>query len=136
MIDADSLARLALFADLSWPQLQDVSHTVDEEFFPAGTNILRLGVTGNAFYVIVDGAAAVSIAGRERTRLPAGEFFGEISILTGEPPGADVRAVTDMRCAVLPGPALRELLLKHPHVALRMLEAGARRLRATNEWLS
>jgi CRP-like cAMP-binding protein len=137
MIDAHSLARLTLFADLSGPELVEVAEQMDEERYPREARILREGLSGAAFHVIVDGVAAVLIAGTERARLGAGEFFGEVSILTGEPVGADVVAASDdVRCAVLPGPELRGLLLLHPPVALRMLEQDARRLQATNRWLS
>ena len=137
MIDADSLARLALFSDLGGPKLQAVAEQMDEERFPRGTRVLREGLSGNAFYVIVDGLAAIVIAGQERAHLGAGEFFGEVSIFTGEPVLADIVAASDdLRCAVLPGAELADLLMRHPPVALRMLEMGARRLRTTNQWLS
>ena len=135
MIDVDSLSRLALFADLTRPQLEAVAHAVNEERYAKGMRILREGLSGSAFYVIVEGEASVQIGGEERARLHAGQFFGEVSILTGEPAGADVVAVSDeLRCAVLPGPQLKPLLLEYPHLALRMLEADARRLRAANLW--
>ena len=135
MIDPESLARLALFADLAAPQLEAVAHTLDEERHPRDARVLRQGLSGNAFYVILDGAAAVRIEEVERARLHAGDFFGEVSILTGEAVGADVVVISEqLHCAMLPGPDLRPLLLEHPHVAVRMLEIGARRLRSANLW--
>jgi CRP-like cAMP-binding protein len=135
MVDVDSLARLALFADLAAPELEAIAHAVDEERHSRGTKILRAGLSGNAFYVILDGEAAVIVDGTERARLRAGDFFGEISILTGVPVIADVLSESEeLRCAVLPGPNLKPLLLQHPQIAIRMLELGARRLRATTLW--
>ena len=79
----------------------------------------------------------MAVGDAERARLHPGDFFGEISILTGEATGADVTAVTEeLRCASLPGSELRRLLLEHPMIAVRMLEAGARRLRSANLWAS
>jgi CRP-like cAMP-binding protein len=135
VVDVDSLARLALFADLTAPQLEAIAHAVDEERYDRATKVLRAGLSGNSFYVILDGEAVVIVDGAERARLRAGDFFGEISILTGVPIIADVVAETEeLRCAVLPGPELKPLLLHHPHIAIRMLELGARRLRATTLW--
>jgi CRP-like cAMP-binding protein len=135
MVDSDSLARLALFADLAAPQLDAVANLLEEERHPRGTRVLRQGLSANSFYVILEGDAAVSIDGEERARLRPGEFFGEISILTGETVGADVVVMNEeLRCAVLSGPELKPLLLSHPSVAVRMLELGARRLRAANLW--
>jgi CRP-like cAMP-binding protein len=135
MVDSDSLARLALFADLAAAQLDAVANLLDDERYPRGTRVLRQGLSGNSFYVILEGDVAVSIDGEQRARLRPGEFFGEISILTGEPVQADVVVMNEeLRCAVLSGPELKPLLLRHPSVAVRMLELGARRLRAANLW--
>lgn len=130
----ERLAQLALFADLRWPELEAIAHTFDEEVFAQGQRVLRQGITGGAFYVIVEGDAAVVIDGQERARLGRGDFFGEISVLLGGVPIADVRAETLLRCLVLPGPELEGFLLEHPPVMLRMLQAVARRLRDASRW--
>jgi CRP-like cAMP-binding protein len=131
----ESLARLALFADLTRPQLVSVAHAFEEEVFPAGKRVLREGFSGSAVYLILDGDARVEI-GDVQVRLGRGEFFGEISVLTGEPPSADVVAETMLRCLVVPGPELEPFLLDHPPVMLRMLQAEARRVRDTSRWES
>ena len=129
---ADALARLALFADLGRPELESVAHTFDEDVFGEGQRVIRQGLEGSGFYLILEGDARVVIDGEERARLGRGEFFGEISLLTGEAPTADVVATTVLRCLVVPGPQLKGFLLEHPTVMLRMLEAEARRLRSAN----
>jgi CRP-like cAMP-binding protein len=130
----ERLAQLALFADLRWPELEAVAHTFDEEVFAEGQRVLRQGISGGAFYVILEGEAAVAIDGEDRARLGRGEFFGEISALIGSVPIADVRAETLLRCLVLPGPQLEAFLLDHPTVMLRMLQAVSRRLRDVSRW--
>jgi CRP-like cAMP-binding protein len=130
----ERLAQLALFADLRWPELESIAHTFDEEVFAQGQRVLRQGMTGGAFYVIVEGEAAVVIDGQERARLGRGDFFGEISVLLGGVPMADIRAETLLRCLVLPGPQLEAFLLEHPLVMLRMLQAVSRRLRDASRW--
>jgi len=139
-MDADEiveiLASFSLFADLSRADLQAVSHTFEEESFAEGQRILRQGFSGTGFYVILHGEAAGVIDGRDRLRLARGDFFGEISILLGEPPNADVTALTPLICIVLPGNQLTEWLAANPMVTLRMLQAEVRRLRATSRWRS
>ena len=125
----ERLAQLTLFADLRWPELEAVAHTFEEEVFGPGTRVLRQEISGGAFYVIVEGEAAVIVDGQERARLGRGDFFGEITALTGGVPVADVRAETLLRCLALAGPQLEVFLLEHPTVMLRMLQAEARRLR-------
>jgi CRP-like cAMP-binding protein len=128
------LAELALFADLSWPELERVSHTFDEEAFEPGRRVLRQGLSGSSLYIVLDGSASVHIDGEEVGRLGRGDFFGEISVLIGEPPTADVHAETLLRCLVVPGTMLEPFLLEHPPVMLRMLKAEARRVRGASRW--
>jgi CRP-like cAMP-binding protein len=132
----DILAGLSLFGDLPRPQLEAVAHTFDEDFFPEGQRILRQGFTGTGFYVIVEGEAAVRVNGEDLARLSRGDFFGEISVLLGEPPTADVIALAPLRCLVLPGSQLEQFLVGNPRVAFRMVQTLARRLRSTIQWRS
>jgi CRP-like cAMP-binding protein len=128
---ADELSPLALFADLSRPQLDAVAHAFEEVWFGEGERILREGLTGSGFYVILDGEVAVRTGGRDAAILGRGDFFGEVSALLGEPPSADVVALHSMRCLHLSGPGLHDFLLAHPAVMYRMLLDQTRRLRTT-----
>jgi CRP-like cAMP-binding protein len=130
----EALARLSLFADLTHPQLEAVAHSFDEEVFAEGQRVIRQDVTGGGFYVILEGEAKVVIDGQERARLSPGDFFGELSLLTDEPPAADVIATSVLRCLLIPDNELKAFLLKQPSVMYRMLQIEARRLRAANVW--
>lgn len=130
----EALARLSLFADLTHPQLEGLAHSFDEEVFAEGQRVIRQDVTGGGFYVILDGEAKVVIDGQERARLGRGDFFGELSLLTDEPPAADVIATSVLRCLLIPDNELKVFLLKQPSVMYRMLQIEARRLRAANVW--
>jgi CRP-like cAMP-binding protein len=133
---ADTIAGYALFADLTTPQLQAVAHTFEERWYPDGERVLRQDLTGSGFYIVIDGACSIQVDGEERARLSRGDFFGEVSILLGEPPVADVVAIGPLRCLVLAGPAVEGFLVAHPRVMYRMLQASARRLRNANRWRS
>jgi CRP-like cAMP-binding protein len=132
----DSLAQLTLFSDLSRPELESVAHTVEEEVFGEGQRVLRQGLSGSSFYVILEGTAAIEIDGEEPWTLGPGDFFGEVSALGGEPPTADVVAKTMLRCVIVSGPELEEFLLQRPQLLLRLLKAETRRLRSALEWRS
>ena len=132
----DLLGQLTLFADLSRPQLEAVAHTFEEEWFSSGQRVVRQGFTGGGFYVIIEGEAAVNVDGQQRARLGRGDYFGEISVLLGEPPTADVVALGPLRCLVLGGPELEGLLLAYPRFMLRMLMTESRRVRNANLWRS
>jgi CRP-like cAMP-binding protein len=123
-----SLSGLALFADLSGPELEAIADPELERRFGAGERILRKGLSGAAFYVILEGEAAVEIEGLEPRTLRRGDFFGEVSTLLNCRPGADVVARTDLHCLEIPGPRLEQFLLSYPHVTYRMLQTVTRRL--------
>jgi CRP-like cAMP-binding protein len=133
---AESLSRFNLFADLDRAELEAIADPDGERSFSAGERIMRRGMSGTGFYVILDGEAIVKIGDDELNRLRPGEFFGEISTLLGEPLTADVIAQTPMRVLEIPGPKLEAFLLRYPRVMYRMLLTEARRLQETLAWRS
>jgi CRP-like cAMP-binding protein len=132
----DTIASFALFADLPDPRLESIVHTFEEVMFAEGEKVLRQGLTGSGFYVILEGSVEVRIDGTARSTLHRGDFFGEVSILLGEPPTADIVALSPLNCLLLGPAAVSPFLLAHPPVMFRMLQAQARRLRNANRWRS
>ena len=130
----DTIAGFALFADLTTPQLEQVARTFEETWFPEGTRILRQGISGSGFYVILEGTAAIRIDGVDRQLLKPGEYFGEISSLLGENPVADIVAQTQLHCLALSADRLEAFLMAHPRVMFRLLQGEARKLRITTRW--
>jgi CRP-like cAMP-binding protein len=130
----DILGRLTLFADFSRPELEAVAHTVDEEMFAEGQRVLRQGLSGSGFFVILEGNATIHVNGEARWTLGPGDFFGETSLLTGGTPTADVVATSLLRCAVVPGPEFEQFLLARPRFLYRLLQAEADRLRSALAW--
>jgi CRP-like cAMP-binding protein len=131
-----AIAGFGLFADLTGPQLEEVVHTFDEAWFGQGERILRQGVSGSGFYVIVEGVAVIRVNGVERSSLKAGDYFGEISGLLGDLPVADIVASQPLRCLVLPAAQLETFLTAHPRIMYRLLQGEARKLKHTTTWLS
>jgi CRP-like cAMP-binding protein len=131
-----TIASFALFADLTGPQLEEVVHTFDEAWFGEGERILRQGVSGSGFYVIIEGSAVIRVNGLDRSTLNAGDYFGEISCLLGDVPVADIVASHALRCLVLPASQLEGFLTAHPRVMFRLLQGEARKLKHTTAWLS
>jgi CRP-like cAMP-binding protein len=125
---SDTLGGLAMFADLSRPELERVAHALEERYFAQDERVLREGLGGSAFYIILEGEAAVIAAGKRINTLGRGDFFGEVSVLLGEAPTADIVATRALRCLVLPGVLLKEFLQTNPRVSYRMLVAEARKL--------
>lgn len=133
---ADILAGFALFGDLQTPQLLGVAGTFEEQFYTQGEKVLRQGLTASGFYIILEGTADVTIDGVKRSELFRGDFFGEVSILLGEAPTADIVATQPLRVLVMPPAAVEPFLLTYPKVMYRMVQVQARRLRNANRWRS
>jgi CRP-like cAMP-binding protein len=132
----DVLSSLTLFSDLPAAELESVAHIVDERRFAEGERILRQGVSGSGFYIILAGEAIIRVDGKDYGKLGRGDFFGEISALLGDPPVADIVAGHELHCAIIPGPELELFMVGHPKVMFRMLQSEARKLRTATRWRS
>ena len=108
---AAQLGRLGIFADLTEAQLRDVAAELDERSFPEGGWVLRQGETGTGLFIVVDGEVGVVIDDEERATLATGSFFGEVSVLLGEPVTADIVVRKPLRCLVIPPQRAEEFLL-------------------------
>jgi len=133
---ADTIAGFALFADLTTPQREHIVDTFSEQWFAAGDKVLRQGLTGSGLYIVLEGSAVVRIDGIDRATLQAGDFFGEISCLLGEPPTADIVAMAPLHCLVLASTDVESFLKSNPSVMYRLLQGEARKVRTTTKWLS
>ena len=129
---AARLGRLGIFADLTEAELRDVAAELDEQSFPEGRWVLRQGETGTGLFIIVDGEVGVVIDDDERATLTTGSFFGEVSVLLGEPVTADIVVRKPLRCLVIPPRRAEEFLIAYPRVMYRMLQTEARRLRTVD----
>ena len=129
---ASQLGRLGIFADLTEAQLRDVAAELDERSFPEGSWVLRQGETGTGLFIVVDGEVGVVIDDDERATLATGSFFGEVSVLLGEPVTADIVVRKPLRCLVIPPQRAEEFLLAYPRVMYRMFQIEARRLRTVD----
>jgi CRP-like cAMP-binding protein len=87
-----AFAGVPLFADLSKRQLGAVAKLARKVVHKPGAEIASQGRGALAFHVIAEGDAAVVVGGKPRRTLHAGDYFGEISMIDGEPRSATVVA--------------------------------------------
>jgi CRP-like cAMP-binding protein len=80
------------------------------ESWHAGEVIIRQGDSGDRFYVIDAGTVAVDVDGVFRRELAAGEFFGEVALLTDSPRTATITAKTDVKLFSLSKEDFKETL--------------------------
>jgi CRP-like cAMP-binding protein len=124
-----ALARAPLFAELPKRHQRSLAKATAITTYPAGSEIVREGTSGGAFFVILDGSATVVRGNRTLARLSAGDFFGEISLLDGDPRTASVITQSDVACLSLAGRDFLEVLDREPRLGRTMLRELARRIR-------
>ena len=102
----------------------------DELSLPAGRKLAAEGASGHEFVVIAEGAAEVKRRGKVVNQLGAGDFVGEIALVTGQKRTATVTTTKPSRLLVLTAPAFRSLLRNQPALQLKVLDTLAERLPA------
>jgi CRP-like cAMP-binding protein len=97
--------------------------------YGAGQVIVREGEPGASMFVVRRGEAAVTLAGAagELARHREGGFFGEMSLLTGDPRTATVTAATDCELVEIGADAFRRVVLADATVVERVTAAVAAR---------
>jgi CRP-like cAMP-binding protein len=123
------LERVPIFEDCSLRQLRLIADICKVVEVPARTQLTRMGEPGDEFFIIIDGTALVTLSMQKRHRLRPGEFFGEMSLLDGEPRSATVKAETDLRVLVISRVNFWQLLREVPELTQKMLVNLSRRIR-------
>ncbi|MBM4279691.1 MAG: mechanosensitive ion channel [Deltaproteobacteria bacterium] len=116
-----ALRRVELFAPLGDAECERVADALVHAPYARGERITRQGAEADWLYLVGAGRVAVRIAvdGEERevAQIGAGEVFGEMSLLTGEPRAASVYALSDLDCWRLERDVFRMVLQDRPEVA-------------------
>jgi CRP/FNR family transcriptional regulator, cyclic AMP receptor protein len=132
----DAMSRLAqvpIFSECTKRELTIIGRAAKEVSHREGTVIAREGERGVGLFLILEGQCRVSIGGKTKAKLGPGDFFGEVALLDGGPRTATVTALTPVRLVGITGWVFRGLLMEHPSIALKTLEAVAGRLRAVTK---
>ncbi|HMJ10367.1 MAG TPA: mechanosensitive ion channel family protein, partial [Polyangiaceae bacterium] len=127
-----ALSKVDLFNGLSQEEREHLAEGLKFTPFTRGETITRQGREAHWLYIIVKGEAVVKVSASERperevARLKAGDFFGEMSLLTGAPRSATVVAHSDVECYRLDRVIFQELLERRPEIAEQVAEVLARR---------
>jgi CRP-like cAMP-binding protein len=120
-----------LFSCLSEEQLDQLVAQARLSTFGRGERVIREGAEGDSMFVLLSGAAEVSIS-KNGTSIPiatlkAPDCFGEMSLLTGERRTATVRAETDCQVMEIGKPVMAEILRASPDCLERLSELLAKR---------
>ncbi len=124
----------AVFGALSVEHLERLCAYATTRTVAAGTTLFAKGDPGAALFAVRDGTVKIavpSIDGREAmfNLLHAGEIFGEIALLDGQPRTADAVTMTDCEFTVIERRDFLTFVHSEPKVALKLIELLCARLR-------
>lgn len=126
------LRRTPLFSSLSLADLQGFYEKIEIQPFTKGEVICEEGKAGGqALYIVASGQLNILLGEKILTTLSSGSYFGEVSLLTGEPHSATIKAVVEGRLFVIKKEVFEEIVRAHPSVLLWLSQALGKKLRQT-----
>lgn len=132
---AGLLGSVAIFAPLSDAEWLALAASARERLFADREAIVRQGAEGRSLFVVSDGKVRVTIepGGQEVATLERGAYFGEMSLLTGEPRTATVTAIGDCAVIEISDEAFRPVAEANPAIIDEIGQVALERRRGLQE---
>jgi CRP/FNR family transcriptional regulator, cyclic AMP receptor protein len=132
------LDRVPLFADLDAASLGQIAQVMRRRAFRPGEAIFHRDDPGQVLYVIKDGRVRIRLTSAEGQEVAlaifgAGESFGEMAILDGQPRSADAIAVDKVEVYTLQRQDFVSVVTKHPEIAIEVMRVLSQRIRDANQ---
>jgi len=126
------LKRIAIFAVMGEEPLTRIAQAMQKQEFGEKEFIVSQGEEGSSLFVVEEGLVNVLVKdakGKNKwvAHIPAGGFFGEMGLLTGEPRTASVQAATEVICYEIDKEILLPIFQKNPDLLEKISEMMAAR---------
>jgi small-conductance mechanosensitive channel len=125
------LRLIDLFCTLTEGELHKICEQMRPRLLESGTPVVRQGEVGDSLYIVHEGLLKVTIehehGATEVGRVRPGQFFGEMSLMTGAPRSATVMPMVDSKAYEISREVLAPILRDRPEVAELMSEVLAER---------
>jgi CRP-like cAMP-binding protein len=136
----DLLRTMDIFEALPSEELETIAQLLRERRLAEAEVLCRQGDPGDALFIVTGGRIRLSTtdpSGNEKvlTYFTDGQFFGEMSLLTGAPRSATATAESDSQLLVLDKDAFDQLLASHAQIMREMLKVVSQRTLQTNQQL-
>jgi CRP-like cAMP-binding protein len=122
------ISKVPLFEHCSKRELEAIASVADEIDLADGKELMREGDPGREFFVILEGTAEVTQDGERINSLDAGDFFGEIALISEVPRTATVTATSPLRALVVTARSFNRLVEEVPEVQRHVLAAAVERM--------
>lgn len=133
------LKGVELFSELDESQLALLANLIVVQDFSSNDDVVLEGdCSMQALYLIAQGTVQVYITGIDGREtilsfLERGDFFGEMSLIDGEPRSASVRTVTDAQLMIIHRESFLKLIRETPELSMALLSEMSKRLRKANK---
>lgn len=140
MQDIATLKHVPLFSFMDDEEIAGIQAIMERITFAPGQVIVRAGDVGDLFYVVTHGTIRFLVqdaGGTEITldEVGPGSYFGELSMLTGEPRSVRVQAIDAVTTLTLNRDEFFAFLERHPPAAIDVLRVLGQRLHRSDSLL-
>lgn len=134
---AANLKKIAIFKDVPLVDLENLCRAVNVRDIKAGQILFKKGEEGNAMFMIEQGQIDIFITSGNQEKVLrscfAGDVFGEMSLLDGQPRSASARALTDLVVMELRRDDFMRFIQSRPHMILIVLRFLTAKVRDTTK---
>lgn len=131
--DATGLRRFDMFQNLSNDELSLIAKEAKPREFRTGVTVCEEGSPSDTMFFIYDGAVGISKQGVSLARLETGDFFGEMSLITGDPRNATVTTLEPSVLLEVSAPVFHVIIERSPRAVRNLLTTLDSRLRRHND---
>lgn len=132
-VSLGTTAALPTFLDgIAAADVAEILDRLETRSFPAGSIVIAEGDFPRCIYLTESGTAQVEVADQALARIAAGTTIGEMSLFTGQPAAATVRAVDELVVRPIGERELERIASEHPQVYRNVAAILAGRLASTN----
>ena len=134
----ESLQSLPSFVPLDKSVDPDISNSgICLQHFGSGETVIKQGTENNALYILVSGSAAIAVQDitgvtHEILTVKTGEFFGEMTLFSGEPSPIAVTAAEDLEVMMISAEAVNQMIDRQPNFAREISQILETRRRVVN----
>ena len=126
------LKNVPLFSSMAPGELSQLAGIAEEVVYATNTPIITQGEHGDAMYLIAEGTIKIHVGDEELAQLTVRDYFGEMSILDGEPRSASATAASDCLLLRVKQEDFHYILSQRFDVALNIIQTLTRRLRTAS----
>jgi acetate kinase len=129
----DFFKSIDILSDLGPEDIAFLAETSQDVDYPGGTSIIKVGDIGRYLWIVYAGEVDVSLPDETGSQqiiasLERGAYFGEMSILSGEPAVANVTASLDSKVVKIPREAISQIIARNPKTLMKVTKIITKRL--------